>query len=309
MSDDKNNTPNESPTSSKGKKFIDVKFVDDSNTVPIVKEQICTNNTNKNERKEEKKDGKAAGVKQNKKTGSNKRVSANEPKDIKRNTDEPKVKRSKGVVNCENLLRRTSPRKCSGRDSSLDKEEVIKRKSVTAKVVSNGKRTSTLTQRIGKANNVEMKNTLDTKNSPASNRKRKREEETKQNGFSSTTLQSTDGKLNDSNKSPAKLSKIQGNSGVKQKLIEKNQQTKKHVDKRPVPNNHKDDNSFKVEKENNELNDEGWESDSCSDDELMETALSPSSKNFKFELNDVVWAKLYRDPFWPAQVGFCRCSF
>lgn len=42
------------------------------------------------------------------------------------------------------------------------------------------------------------------------------------------------------------------------------------------------------------------DSDESSDQELMETALSPNSK--KFESNDVVWAKVNRGAYWPAQV-------
>ncbi|XP_031564568.1 PWWP domain-containing protein 2A-like isoform X2 [Actinia tenebrosa] len=258
-SDDKNKTLNEAATSSKGKKSSEIS------------------------------------VKQNNKTGAHERLNMNDSKEFKTNSDEPKVKRSKGII-CENLVRRTSPRK-----APVKKEEVHvnKRNSVTAKEVSNAKERST--QFVGKANE-NMKNEIAAKNSPVSKRKRKRQEVIKQNRFSAATLESTNEELNDS-ESPVKLSKKQGKNDAKQKITENKQQTK-NVDKRTFPNDGKDDNSHRMEQGNSkENNDEGeWESDSCSDEELMEAALSPSSKDFKFELNDVVWAKLYRDPFWPAQV-------
>lgn len=50
---------------------------------------------------------------------------------------------------------------------------------------------------------------------------------------------------------------------------------------------------------------EDSDSDDSSDRELMETVLdtSPSSKNLKFALNDVVWGKINREPYWPALVS------
>jgi len=50
---------------------------------------------------------------------------------------------------------------------------------------------------------------------------------------------------------------------------------------------------------NNELDSD---SDESSDKDLMETALSPDSKDAKFQINDIVWAKYRRGAYWPAQV-------
>lgn len=283
MSDNSNKNSTESPTASTGKKSIDIKFVNESTTP-----QIHTNDTyNKNEQKEEKKNYKSPAEKQNYQTSARKRINTDKAKELKRNTDEPKVKRSKSA-GCENMVRRTSPRKCSGRDFSLNDKE---RKSTNS--ILDRKGSSPSKQVVRKSNNLGLNNKANAEKTPT-NKKRKREEEKKQNGFSTAPLESTSDKKIIESKSPAKLSKIQGTSGVKRKLTDNNQS---------IPNNGKDDDPSRMEKGKNDLNGEGWESDSGSDEELMEAALSPSSKNFQFELNDVVWAKLYRDPFWPAKVG------
>lgn len=43
-------------------------------------------------------------------------------------------------------------------------------------------------------------------------------------------------------------------------------------------------------------------SDGSSDDELLSDAFSPSQESNQFSVGDIVWAKYYREPYWPAQI-------
>ncbi|KAK3738147.1 hypothetical protein QZH41_016648, partial [Actinostola sp. cb2023] len=204
---------------------------------------------------------------------------------------------------------RKSPRKAAAKEKET-KSESLKRNSMEP--VENGIRERTFSRDgngpkspTRKSPRKTTENAIETKIESAKgkteNRKRKREDciqlKTKFEKKENRSLSEEDKKTVDDSSL--------NNSKTNPKLKRPNKQGKKlspiQEETHPTATENATSVNY-VESIRNKLED-GSDSDESSDRDLMENALSPSQTiNSKFGLNDVVWAKMNRDPYWPAQV-------